>query len=433
MSIPLRIDSFPRAILHIDADAFFASCEQAVHPEWKGRPVITGAERGIVAAASYEAKAKGVSRGTPLWEVKAICPDAIIVPSDYETYSLFSERIFAIIRRFTPIIEEYSIDEAFADITGLQRPMRMSYRRIAQKIKATIDNELGITVSVGLSLSKTLAKIGSNYRKPSGLVVIPGKSIHQFLADTEVEKVWGIGPRTGAYCKTLGITTALDFATRDRQFIERHFTKPHHELWSELNGDAVHEIVTAPKTTYASIRKMKTFTPPSNNKATVFAQLLKNLENACIKARRHTLAAKAMTVTLRTQDFRHVTLCAKLNRASAYPHEMTDALHTLFLHMFREETQYRATNVVLTDLVDASQMQLSLFEPSVQVERMRSVYQAVDTLAARMGKHAVHLAGSLPAHRRSARGAETERRSHRLKGESTRKHLAIPQLLQPVG
>jgi DNA polymerase-4/DNA polymerase V len=110
----LTIRSWPRAILHLDADAFFASCEQAIHPELRGRPVITGKERGIVAAASYEAKAKGVKRGMRLFEAKKVCPGVITVPSDYETYSLFSVRMFEILRRFSPDVEEYSIDEAFA-------------------------------------------------------------------------------------------------------------------------------------------------------------------------------------------------------------------------------------------------------------------------------------------------------------------------------
>src|SRR5687767_1593669 len=166
---PLMIGSWPRDTVHIDGDAFFASCEQAVHPEWKGRAVITGKERGIVATASYEARARGVSRGTPLWEVKKIIPDAIIVPSDYETYSLFSKRMFEIMRRFTNLVEEYSIDEAFADITGMRRALRCSYVEIARRMKVAIQAELGITVSVGLSLSKVLAKIASDHQKPDGL------------------------------------------------------------------------------------------------------------------------------------------------------------------------------------------------------------------------------------------------------------------------
>jgi DNA polymerase IV len=123
---PLTISSLPRAILHIDADAFFASCEQSRNPRLKGKPVITGKERGIAASMSYEAKARGVTRGMPLWQIKKVCPDAVLLPSDYETYSLFSLRLFNIVRRYTPDVEEYSIDECFADLTGLQRPLRMN-------------------------------------------------------------------------------------------------------------------------------------------------------------------------------------------------------------------------------------------------------------------------------------------------------------------
>src|SRR5512140_634780 len=187
---PLTITSWPRAIMHLDADAFFASCEQAVRPELRGRPVICGKERGIVAAASYEAKAKGVSRGVRLSEVKKLCPDAVILPSDYETYSLFSIRMFEILRRFSPDVEEYSIDEAFVDLTGLRRSFHGPYEQIADTMRATIEKELGITVSAGVSLSKVLAKIGSKHRKPDGLTMIPGREIHLYLEKLPVGKVW---------------------------------------------------------------------------------------------------------------------------------------------------------------------------------------------------------------------------------------------------
>jgi len=132
--IPLTLHSFPRAILHIDGDAFFASCEQARDPQLQGKPVITGKERGIAASMSYEAKARGVTRGMRLFEIKRLCPDAVILPSDYETYSLLSQRLFAIVRRYTPEVEEYGIDESFSDLTGLRRPLRMSYEEMAVKI-----------------------------------------------------------------------------------------------------------------------------------------------------------------------------------------------------------------------------------------------------------------------------------------------------------
>ena len=117
------LGSYPRAIVHIDGDAFFASCEQASNPKLKGKPVVTGKERGIAASMSYEAKARGVTRGMRLSDIKRVCPDVVLLPSDYETYSLLSTRFFAIVRRFTPDVEEYSIDEVFADVTGLRRPL----------------------------------------------------------------------------------------------------------------------------------------------------------------------------------------------------------------------------------------------------------------------------------------------------------------------
>jgi len=288
---PLTISSWPQAILHLDADAFFASCEQAIHPELKGRPVITGKERGIVAAMSYEAKARGVQRGMRLFEVKKVCPDAVILPSDYETYSLFSVRMFELMRRFSPDVEEYSIDEAFVDLTGLRRSFHGSYETIAEKMRKAIETELGITVSVGVSLSKVLAKVGSKHKKPNGLTMIAGRDIHRYLQDLPIEKVWGIGPNTAAFLRKFGITSALDFARKDERFVQQHLSKPYQEVWHELNGRSVYPVVLESKSAYQSISKTRTFTPASPDETFVFAQLAKNLENACIKARRYKLAA----------------------------------------------------------------------------------------------------------------------------------------------
>jgi DNA polymerase IV len=129
MSRPLSIGKYPKAILHIDGDAFFASCEQARNPDLRGKAVITGKERGIVSSMSYEAKALGIKRAMKVHEIKKQFPQVIIIPSDYEAYSLLSKRFYDIVRRYTPEVEEYGIDECFADLTGWQRPLRMSYRR----------------------------------------------------------------------------------------------------------------------------------------------------------------------------------------------------------------------------------------------------------------------------------------------------------------
>ncbi len=429
---PLTISSWPQAILHIDADAFFASCEQAIHPELKGRPVICGKERGIVAAASYEAKARGVSRGVRLSDVKRICPDAVILPSDYETYSLFSVRMFEILRRFSPDVEEYSIDEAFVDLTGLRRCFHGPYSMIAEKMRRTIETELGITVSAGVSLSKVLAKIGSKHKKPNGLTVIPGLDIHLYLEKLPVEKVWGIGPNTAAFLDKHGIRTALQFARKDERFIEQNLSKPYREIWHELNGRSMYPVVVESKNTYQSISKAKTFTPPSQDETFLFAQVSKNLENACFKARRYKLAASRLVVFLRKQDFTGSGVEIKLSRPTAYPGELFGPRREGFQQLFLPRTLYRQTGVVLAGIVPEAGMQYSLFDDTAKIEKMARIYDCVDELSGKFGKHAVQHAASLPvklqAQHEGGRGDVPARRESLFTGENKRQRLGLPML-----
>jgi DNA polymerase-4/DNA polymerase V len=433
---PLAVSSWPRAILHLDADAFFASCEQAVHPELRGRPVIIGKERGIVAAASYEAKKRGVERGMRLFEVKKVCPEAVVLPSDYETYSLFSVRMFEILRRFSPDVEEYSIDEAFVDLTGLRRSFHGSYGTIAEKMQKTIGQELGLSVSIGVSLSKVLAKIGSKHRKPHGLTVISGREIHRYLETLPVEKVWGIGPNTAAFLKKFGVVTALDFAQKDEAFVKKHLSKPYQEVWHELNGRSVLPIVTEAKNSYQSISKTKTFTPPSQDEAFVFAQVSKNLENACIKARRYGLAATRLIVFLRKQDFTDSGVEIRLTSPTAYPVNLYGPLREGFRQLYCPDTPYRSTGVVLAGLTPEAGIQYTLFDDTAKIEKMSRVYKAVDELSEKFGKHAVQHAASLPvklqAQHEGERGDVPQRKGKLFKGENRRQRLGLPMLHMKV-
>ena len=433
---PLTIRSWPQAILHLDADAFFASCEQAIHPELRGKPVITGKERGIVAAASYEAKARGVERAMRLFEAKKVCPDVIVLPSDYETYSLFSVRMFEILRRFSPDVEEYSIDEAFVDLTGLRRSFHGPYGMIAQKMQETVERELGITVSVGVSLSKVLAKLGSKHRKPHGLTIIPGRDIHRYLGDLPVGKVWGIGPNTAAFLGKFGITTALEFAQQDEGFIGKHLSKPYYEIWNELNGRSVYPVTNESKNSYQSISKTRTFTPPSQDEAFVFAQLAKNLENACIKVRRYDLAATRLVVFLRRQDFRDTGVEIKLSRPTAYPTELFEPLREGFRQVYRPRTLYRLTGVVLAGLLPEAQVQYSLFDDTAKIEKMARIYSIVDELSKKFGKHTIQHAVSLPTkiqvQHEGDRGDVPQRKTGLFKGENRRQRLGMPMLRMKV-
>lgn len=429
---PLTIRSWPTAIMHLDADAFFASCEQAIHPELRGRPVITGKERGIVAAASYEAKAKGVERGMRLFEAKKVCPGVVMLPSDYETYSLFSVRMFDILRRFSPDVEEYSIDEAFVDLTGLRRSFHGSYEDIAKKAQETVERELGITVSVGVSLTKVLAKVASKHRKPKGLTMIPGRDIHEYLAPLPVEKVWGIGPNTAAFLHKFGITTALQFAQADERFVKGRLSKPFVEIWHELNGRSVYPVVAEARQQYQSISKTRTFTPPSDDEDFVFAQLSKNLENACIRARRHHLAATRLVVFLKQQDFRDAGVEIKLSRPTAFPTELFEPLKEGFMQLFRPRTLYRSTGVVLAGLVAEKDVQYTLFDDVTRIEKMARLYTAVDALSERFGKHTVQHGASLPAklqaQHEGERGDTAQRKTELFRGENKRQRLGLPVL-----
>ncbi len=421
------------AILHIDGDAFFASCEQSRNPALAGKPVITGKERGIVASMSYEAKARGVTRAMTLREVLQICPDAIILPSDYETYSLLSRRFYSIVRRFTPDIEEYGIDECFADITGMRRVLRSSYSKIAQNIQDTLLKELGFTFSIGLGLNKVTSKIASKWKKPYGLTVIPKFNIAEYLRELPVEKIWGIGPNTSAFLNKQGIHTALEFARQSEGWILDHLTKPFLEIWQELNGKFVMPLVMTPKTSYATIQKTKTFTPPSNDPAFVFAQLSKNIENACIKARRYHQGAQGAAFFLKGQDFRYSGMEVKFSCPTALPNEIIASARDHFQELYHHGRLYRATGVTLLKLVDYKIIQPDLFGKATHDIALIKVFEGVDELDHKYGKHTVYLGSSFLAEKFSAhlgaRGDIPTRTKSLFKGESRRKRLAIPMLM----
>jgi DNA polymerase-4/DNA polymerase V len=433
---PLAIGSFPRAMIHIDADAFFASVEQARNPELRGKPVITGKERNIVASMSYEAKALGIVRGTPLNEVKRICPQAVLLPSDYETYSLLSKRFFSIVRRYTPDVEEYSIDECFADITGMRRPLKMGYAKIAAAIKEELDRSFGFTFSTGLAPNKTVAKIASKWKKPSGLTIIPARDIHRYLQDMPVEKVWGIGPHSTAYLNKLGITTALQFASKPEEWVQERFSKPFYETWRELNGYPAIAMDTEEKETYASIQKVKTFTPPSSDPQFVFAQLSKNIENASMKARRYNLVAQRAVCFLKTQDYRGNGAEVRFSRPTAFAHEIVRAMEPVFERLFDPRERYRSTGIVLFKLGDDTITQPDLFGVTARIERMAKVYDAVDGVRVKYGKHTLFLGSSFYAHSFAQhlgdRGDVPQRKENLFKGETTRQRLGIPMFMGDV-
>ncbi len=429
-NVPFTVRSYPRAILHIDADAFFTSVEQALAPRLRGKPVVTGQERGIIACASYEAKAHGVKRGVTLGDARRICPDLIVLPSDYESYSLYSKRMFNIMRQFTPCVEEYSVDEAFLDITGMRRAFRGSYEEIGRKIQKEIQKELGMTVSVGLSLSKGLAKLCSKFRKPNGFTGVQGRYIHILLQRTALEQVWGFGPSTVNLLTKYGLRTAYDFVIRPQSWASGLLKKPGREIWSELRGDSLWPVDSAEKATYGSIIKSKTFTPPSANKEFIFAKLVRNVESAFMKARRYHLRPRMLGVVLRRQDFRHDGLEAKLSRATSSTLEVMPLIRTMFEQLFREQCEYRSTMIFLGALENDHTDQFDLFEDRLKIDALLRVTGAIDDINKRFGTHAVRSGTSLfLAHKPdSPRDLEHARKQVLCPGETPQRRLKIPRM-----
>ncbi|MFW0838037.1 MAG: DNA polymerase Y family protein [Candidatus Komeilibacteria bacterium] len=422
------IQDWPRAILHLDADAFFASCEQALQPQLRNQPIVTGAERGIVSAASYEAKALGVTRGMPLYQVKQRWPQIAIVTSDYESYSIFSQRMFSIVRRFTESVEEYSIDEAWADITGLQRPLNSSYKNIADNIRKTVNQELGITISVGVSLNKSLAKLAAKQGKPNGLTMIPGKQINALLKNIPLADIWGFGLQTTAYLQHQGLRTAYDFASRPENWVKQKLTKPGQEIWHELRGQMVYTINPHPAA-QQSISKTKTFTPPRQDANWLLAQLVRNLESATDKLRRHHLTVSQISFYLKTQNFAYHGLTIKLDQSVNSELPILPLLRRHFSEIYQPHTSYRATGIVLEKLSSQNNKQMNLFiDPQITAKTAR-LTNSIDIINHRWGKHTIHPLTSLLVNNgaRGNRDKVTKRWDKLLPGENKRQHLHIPR------
>lgn len=423
-------EGYPHAIAHIDADAFFASVEQALDPTLRDRPMATGQERGIVACPSYAAKAAGVKRGMPLFKARRTCPKLVIVPSDYETYSLYSKRMFNIMRTYTPVVEEYSIDEAFLDLTGACHIHHGSYEDICRRIQHDIHTQLGLTVSVGLSLSKGLAKICSKFRKPHGFTGVEGRHIPILLRRIPLNSVWGFGANLTARLEQHGLRTAYDFILQPRPWVRTVLGKPGVEIWHELRGDRMLAVTPDAAATRHSIIKSQTFTPPQQDKDYVYSRLLQNAEAAFAKLRRLRLRTRRLGVVLRHHDYRHNGWEGTLTRATCSAQEAMPLIRALYEHTFSPQSRYRSTLILLSDLEDDHQEQGDLFVDTLKIESWRHAAKAIDTINEQFGKHTIQSAQSLYTSRKPPvqRDQMHERMQTLMPGETPQRRLAIPRI-----
>ncbi|HZD20773.1 MAG TPA: DNA polymerase IV [Burkholderiales bacterium] len=213
----------PRRIIHIDMDAFYASVEQRDNPALRGKPLAVGGspeQRGVVAAASYEARKYGVRSALPMARAVRLCPELEIVPPDFAKYRAASQKVMEILHSATPLVEPLSLDEAYLDVTEnlWGEPLAM---HVAQRIKATIRRELELTASAGVAPNKFLAKIASGWQKPDGLTVVAPERVESFLQKLPVEALWGVGPVTAKKLRAIGVERLVDIRTTDREALAK--------------------------------------------------------------------------------------------------------------------------------------------------------------------------------------------------------------------
>ena len=384
-----------RAIVHFDGDSFFASVEQVLNYKLKGKPLVTGAERGAITSASIEAKKMGVGRGISLRDARKLCPKLLVVPSNYLAYSIFARRMYNIVREFTPFVEEYSIDECFADITGLDKKYKKTYEEVVLMIKEKLEKSLGVTFGVGLGPNKVLAKAASKHRKPAGFTSTFKENLEEFLKNIPVGKLWGIGMKTAIYLNKRGVSTALDFAQKNEGWLEAHeLAKPYKEMWMELQGHFVKDLSVQHQIA-KSIIQSRTFRPASSDAKVLMMQLSKNIQGACDHARRSKLRAGRARFYLKTQEFSYKGFEIEMSVPTATPMEILKLVRENFDKVYRSGVLYRATGVCLYSLVTEGKVAVDLFGESVKAQKNVEIFQAVDRMSKKYGQGTIFLGSGM--------------------------------------
>ncbi len=293
-------------------DAFFAAIEQRDEPKLRGRPVLVGGAgpRGVVAAASYEARTFGCHSAQPMALARRMCPQAVVLPPRRQRYNEISQQVFAILESFTPLVEPLSIDEAFLDVTGTDRSLGTP-QRIAVAIKQRIRDDLGLTASVGVAPNKFLAKLASDLDKPDGLTIIEPDSIQRAITKVPISKMWGVGPATERKLLSLGIRTFGDLRPWPRNVLESHFGSLGRKLHRLCRGEDDRPVIT--DQAIKSISQEQTFDEDRADRSEVRSVLRRQAEKVAMRLRKGDLRGRTITVKIRFGDFQTITRSTTLH------------------------------------------------------------------------------------------------------------------------
>jgi nucleotidyltransferase/DNA polymerase involved in DNA repair len=383
--------------LHADGDSFFVACELSVRPELRGLPVIVGADRGIAVAMNTEAKKLGVSRGMPIFKIKKLMPEVVILSHDFDLYLAISKKMRQILSSYFNEIEEYSIDECFA----LVHPSEVKYfggeEKLMNELKREIENTLKVTYSLGLARTKALSKLASKLEKPNGKVMLLSKSDGvRALQATSIDDIWGIGSRTIPRLRKLGIKNAFDFVNSSDAAISKDFSKPLLVLKRELAGEQILEVEsdTDPRG-QKSMQSTSTFRPASTDPKIIWREIAENTEHVCMNAREMSLLSNKVSYFVKTSQFKYFFNEVKMSEYTSDPGTILNSIEAGFLKLLPAKQRIRSTGIILHDLIRAEEAPLDLFGKQKNALKNIIIEQAADAIRQKHGIETIKRASSL--------------------------------------
>jgi len=382
-------------VLHADMDAFYAAVEQRDHPELRGRPVIVGGTgaRGVVSAASYEARAYGVRSAMPTFEARRRCPDGVFVRGSMRRYARESKRIFEIFQRFTPLVQGLSLDEAFLDISGTERLFGPPIE-LARRLRAAVRGETGLVVSVGIAPVKMVAKIASDLAKPDGLLEVPADRVRGFLEPLPVWRLWGVGPVAQARLETAGFRTVGDLARADSARLEALLGSWGLEVARLARGEETSEV--EPYREPVSYSEENTFRSDVGDTRVLRATIIAHAEAVSRRLRADGLQARTAVLKLKLgrrrapgpRGYPVITRRCTLAEPTDDGEVLARSAFELLARADLREP-VRLLGVGATNLVGRAGEQLSLFAAGEDAARRSRLNRALDELARRFGAEAI--------------------------------------------
>lgn len=368
----------------MDMDAFFAAIEQRDNPALRGKPVIVGGnpqERGVVSAASYEARRFGVHSAMPTVEARRRCPQAILLPGRGKRYRQVSRQVMALLERFSPIVEQLSVDEAFIDVTGCRRLLG-SPEEIARKIQRRLRERLGLSASLGVAPNRFLAKLASERDKPGGLVVVRPEGIEDFLRDLPVTALWGVGETTAERLRQLGLQTVGQLANYPVERLQEQLGDYGRRLYELAHGRDYTPVTSGGER--KSVSAEITFSRDTADRELLESTLLRLSERVGSRLRQSHLAGITVTLKLRFPDFRTLTRQETSTKPVAEDLSIYRRAHRLLEQHLATGRKIRLIGVGVSNF--PSSRQPSLFDPAT---RETTVNQAIDSVREKFGPQAL--------------------------------------------